>query len=210
MDQMRRITATCLLVSLLAACGSSDESDGSDGAPPSDAPALTEAPAPEETPPAETAGEDDGVPDGPYRVGDTYTDGDFEFVYEGLVKVPFDSQGAYTEGECYFAVGSVTFIEGPSSQTVDSDSFSPAFNPIIGGVVDTEQNDEFFNCDAQAVGSLGYSQTSTTDVALGETAKVWLDAIYVAPDRSGQLEGFQLYRVDDLIFEAEVTTDVSG
>ncbi len=28
---------------------------------------------------------------------------------------------------------------------------------------------------------------------VGESAPVWLDAIYLSPDQDGQLEGFQLY-----------------
>ncbi len=91
-----------------------------------------------------------------------------------------------------------------------STSFRAAFAPIIGGEVDSEQDDEFFNCDASAVGALGYTQSTTTDVAVGESAPVWLDAIYLAPDRVGQLDGFQLYGDESLVFSAEVTDDVSS
>jgi hypothetical protein len=149
-------------------------------------------------------------PDGVFLVGDTYSDGDFDFTYEGLVKVPLDSLGEYSEGECFYAIGTVTFLEGPVSQVTDRDSFRASFAPIIGGAVDTEQDDEFFNCDAGAMGDLGYTQSVTTDVAIGDTVGVWLDAIYLAPDQIGQLDGFQLYGDETLVFAAEVTEDVSG
>lgn len=218
---LMHLGAALLFVSLAAACGSSDDSAST----PASEDSPTDTPTADDTAstaddsaeaPADDATESDDEtltgsgPDGIYLVGDTFTDGDFLFVYEGLVKVPLDPLGAYSDGECFFAIGSATFIEGPSSQLSDFDSFTPAFNPIIAGTLDTEQNDEFFNCDAQAIGALGYSQTGTTDITLGETAPVWLDAIYLAPEQSGQLEGFELYGSADLVFEAEVTSDVSG
>ncbi len=149
-------------------------------------------------------------PDGTFLVGDTYFDLEFTFLYEGLVKVPLDTLGKYSEGECFYAVGSVTFLEGPQSAATDRDAFRPSFDPIIGGAVDSEQNDEFFNCDAGAIGDLGYTQTSTTYVEVGSTVGVWLDAIYLAPDQTGTLDGFQIYGDESLVFSAEVTQDISG
>lgn len=208
-----RVGAVLLMsIALSASCSSSD-SAGDD----TTAPESTDAAGAESVPSSIDDSTDDpneatggSGPDGTYVVGDTYSDGDFEFTYEGMVKVPLDSQGEYSEGECFFAVGSVTFLAGPMSEVTDSDAFSPAFAPIIGGALDTEQNDEFFNCDSGAVGDLGYEQSATTDIAVGDTAGVWLDAIYLSPDQTGQLDGFQLYGDETLAFSPEVTEDVSG
>ena len=205
-------TSVSALALLLAAGCSSDDTDaGTD--PPDTTPQPSAAggePSPVDTgAPAEPTG--GSGPDGTYVVGDTYSDVDFEFTYEGLVEVPLDSQGAYRDGTCYFAVGSAVFKEdSPTAEFSTSGVFRPSFDPIIAGALDSEQNDEFFNCDASVVGDAGYTQTSTTNVPVGESSSVWLDAIYLSPDQDGQLEGFQLYGDEALRFSAEVTEDLAG
>ncbi len=49
-----------------------------------------------------------------------------------------------------------------------------------------------------------------TNVEPGDTAMVWLDAIYVAPERAGTLDGFRIFDSDDLTFAADVTQDLTG
>lgn len=148
--------------------------------------------------------------DGRYVVGDTYTDTEMLFTYEGLAAVPFDSQGEYSEGECYMVLGTVeTLPDVPRLSEGDTIPFRPSFDPILDGTPDTEQSNEFFNCDVDPVQELGYTQSGTTELAAGESATVWLDAIYVAPDQVDTLEGFRLYGMDDSTFAAEVTQDLT-
>lgn len=213
----RALAVSFSAIAMLVAAGCSSSDSGADadavdtttqeptGAGDESTPTDTGAPVE----PAEPAG--GSGPDGTYEVGDTYSDLDFDFTYEGLVTVPLDSQGEYTEGTCYFAIGSARFKEdSPTAEFSTSDAFSPSFDPIIAGSLDAAQNDEFFNCDASVVGAAGYTQTSTTNVPVGESAPVWLDAIYLSPDQDGQLEGFQLYGDETLRFSAEVTEDLTG
>lgn len=149
-------------------------------------------------------------PDGRYVVGDTYSDTEMLFTYEGLAAVPFDDQGEYAEGECYLVLGSVEVLpDVPRLADGGTIAFRPSFDPIFDGTPDEEQSNEFFNCDVDPAQELGHTQSGTTELAAGETAAVWLDAIYVSPDRVDTLDGFRLYGMDDATFAAEVTQDLT-
>ncbi len=201
-------------VLFLASC-SGDAEESSDPSPSQEASVDAGLTPPPAEPTSETVVDEappgGSGPDGTYVVGDTFVDVDFDFTYEGLVQVPLDTLGKYTEGECYFAIGTAEYREdSPSASISSTDSFRASFAPIIAGTVDKDQDDEFFNCDASVVGAAGYEQSTTADVPLGESLPVWLDAIYLSPDRVGQLDGFQLYGSEDLVFSAEVTQDLTG
>lgn len=207
---VRLAVGSVAVTTLLVGCGS-DEPDATaetseDAAPADDtaegAPAEDAAPA--EEPEAEVPVGGSG-PDGRFQAGDQYNDGEFIFTYQGLAAVPLDPLGNYTDGECYFVLGSVEALPADFSRT-----FGAAVDPIFAGVVDQEQNDEFFNCAVGPVTALGYTQSPVTTVASGETATVWLDAIYVSPARAGTLEGFRLFGSDELNFVADVTQDLTS
>lgn len=149
-------------------------------------------------------------PDGTFLVGDVYNDGDFEFTYGGLVQTGLDSQGDYTDGECYFMVGTVERIEGPGAAIDGPDSFTPAITPIFGGVGDEEQHDEFFNCDFRAMADEGFVQTFDAALEVGDSTDIWLDAVYVDPTRVGQLESIQLFGSSGPLFDVQVTQDLSS
>lgn len=194
---------------VLAGC-SSPEADPTVVESP-DAGGATSTPAVTPSDPAESEGEPGGSgPDGLYLVGDVYNDGDFEFTYGGLAQTGFDTEGAYTDGECYFVMGTVERIEGPGAAIAGPDTFSPASSPIFAGVLDEDQNDEFFNCDFGAMTDAGFSQSVRTGLEVGDSADIWLDAVYVDPTRVGQLESVQLYGVNGPLFDAQVTQELSS
>jgi hypothetical protein len=217
---LRIVAGSAVIAFVLAGCGS-DETDAepaaadapveaTDDAPPADDTAenAPAEPAEEAAPPAEPEAEvpaGGSAPDGRFQVGDQYNDGEFIFTYEGLATVPLDPLGNYTDGECYFVLGSIEALPAEFSR-----DFSPAVDPIFAGVADQEQNDEFFNCDVGPVTAIGYTQSPVTTVAPGDTATVWLDAIYVSPERAGTLDGFRLFGADELSFVADVTQDLTG
>ena len=136
-------------------------------------------------------------------MGDQYSDGEFVFTFEGLAAVPLDPVGDYTEGECYFVLGSAEALSR-------FEIYRPSVDPIFAGVADNDQDNEFFNCDVDPVTAIGYTQAVDTSIETGDTAMVWLDAIYVTPERAGTLDGFRIFDSDDLTFAADVTQDLTG
>ena len=43
---------------------------------------------------------------------------------------------------------------------------------------------------------------------MGDSADVWLDAVYVTPECVGQLEAIELYGIGGLLFDSIVTQDL--
>lgn len=217
----RRLAAGFALMAVVAVGCSSDDGEADvatetpaevtdDTAAPDDAMAeepaepaddTAEAPADESEADSEEPGGGTG-PDGVYQVGDVFSDGDVLFTYEGLVQVSYDQLGSYSDGECYFAIGTVTAV------TEFAGAFRPSFDPIFDGVPDREQNNQFFDCSFEPVQTLGYVQGTVTDLTVGDSVMIWLDAIYVSPERAGTLDGFRLYGMDDMTFSAEVTQNL--
>lgn len=177
--------------------------DATTGASPTEASA-----APTETAASEYA---PSGPGGRYAAGDTYSDGEVLFTYEGLATVPLNSSGDYDEGACYFVLGTVEVLPGgPMAGDGGVIVFRPSLDPIFDGTADEEQSNEYFNCDVDPVTELGYVQGSVTELGVGETAKVWVDAIYESPERAGTLEAFRLFGMDDIAFTTEVTQDLTN
>ncbi len=157
----------------------------------------------------ETEGDTGGSgPGGLYMAGDVFDDGEFEFTYGGLIKTSLNPEGEHADGECYFMVGTAKRTKSTAGADLETDTFPPSVTPIFAGTADKEQNNEFFNCDYQAMTDAGFLQTHDAELAIDQSADIWLDAIYVTPARAGQLESVALFGSEDLLFDAEVTQDL--
>lgn len=219
----RHVILAVATAALLAACSSTDPDAASTGSTSPTTPASTSSAVPTATvgpstiAPSQTSAPTEAAgahlpsgPDGRYEVGDTYSDGEIVFTYEGLAAVPLDPLGAYTDGSCFIVLGTVEVPpDSPRAADGMGTEFRASFSPIFDGTVDEEQDDEFFNCDVAPVQDLGYTQSTTTAVAPNESATVWLDAIWESPERAGTMEAFRLYGSDDSVFTTEVTVDLT-
>ena len=194
------------LATFAAACGSDDDS-GDDTAATAAGSAADNAEAPENT----VAGDDGAATDpetgdeaveadpppadpafpadGRYRVGDTYTDGEFSAVYLGLIEIPLGPD-IWPDGACYAVAWDATFLD---PLEFGSDEFQPAVDAYLldGRVADDDQTG--VGCDQKVLPPAGYERGIETTIAAGETVRIYSGPFRVAAADIGSVDIVALF-----------------
>ncbi len=189
-----------LVLATIAGCGSDDASDATDAtvgpnpdgteAPVDSAADVEAAPAADGEDVATEPTSEPGVPaDGRYRVGDTYTDGEFAAVYLGLVEIPLGPD-IWPDGACYAIAWDATYLD-PAG--FGSDEFRPSIDAYLadGRLGDNDQTG--VGCDQKVLEPAGYARGIETTIAGGETVRIYSGPFRVAAADIGAIDIITLF-----------------
>jgi len=190
----RALAAAVPLALVLAACGSSSDSDASpaDAAAPADSAAPSEAEEQAEAPAEPEEPADAGLP--LIAVGETFRPvgfvGTFEATYLGLADLGVITTMGGDDLHCYAILGEVTLVAegevpGPGLSPQRADALA-----ADGAVIDAIANAE---CPQSATIDAGYSGAFSVDWAVGVAERISFDIVAVPVGAVDQLDRIQVY-----------------
>ena len=203
-------------IGAIAGCGSDDTSepaaepsaDGSEAPADGDDDAAVEPDAGDVETPEEPADAGPTVPaDGRYRVGDTYTDGEFDAVYLGLVEVPLGPD-IWPDGACYAIAWDATYLD-PAG--FGSDEFRPSIDAYLTDGRQGDDDQTGVGCDQTVLPPAGYARGIETMISAGETVRIYSGPFRVAAADIGMIDIITLFGSGpETGLDPEVTSTLTG